>query len=305
MMPRNQGLNGWLVIDKPPGITSNAVVEHGPPRDRRQGRPCRHARSAGDRRAADRARRGDQDRRLCDERATRAIDSACAGAMRRDTDDGEGEVIGESPARPRRGDDRGDAAALYRHDRADAAGLFGAQDRGRRAYELARAGRAPPLSRATGRDRRACELPRHARPGPCRFRGRCRQGHLYPRPCPRSWRWRSARSAMSRQLRRSRSAASPKRKRFRWISGGCIGHSRCRFRASAADRDRAGRHPGAGLDGGRGRPAASRAARDAARIRRTGRVSIGSTTARSSVPGMAVPWSRWRGSKTAVFARCG
>ena len=62
---KGRAIHGWLVLDKPVGMTSTQAV--GAVRrlfDAQQGRPRRHARSAGDRRAADRARRGHQDRAL-------------------------------------------------------------------------------------------------------------------------------------------------------------------------------------------------------------------------------------------------
>ena len=58
-------VDGWLVLDKPVGMTSTeAVARVKRLFDAAEGRPCRHARSARLRLPADRARRGDQDRRL-------------------------------------------------------------------------------------------------------------------------------------------------------------------------------------------------------------------------------------------------
>ena len=67
MSRRKKGdkVDGWVMLDKPVGLGSTPAVS----RVRRlfgaaEGRPRRHARSAGQRRAADRPGRGDQDRAL-------------------------------------------------------------------------------------------------------------------------------------------------------------------------------------------------------------------------------------------------
>ena len=92
-------VDGWLILDKPAGISSTAALG----RARRalnagQGGPCRHARSAGDRRAGARLRRGDQaaqhgDRDRQDLPLHRALGRA------RDTDDAEGQVTATSQIR--------------------------------------------------------------------------------------------------------------------------------------------------------------------------------------------------------------
>ena len=114
-----------------------------------------------------------------------------------------------SPANPRRGPSRAAIAAilpaLHRHDPAAPAGLFGAQ--GRRAS--APMSWPAPASRRAGAARpvEIAELAarRRARSRPCRFRGRCRQGHLYPRPGPRPRRGARHASAMSPRCAASRS----------------------------------------------------------------------------------------------------
>ena len=63
-------VHGWCILDKPVGMTSTHAVSRGEaPVPGEARRPCRHARSAGVRAAADRARRGDQDRSVRDGRA--------------------------------------------------------------------------------------------------------------------------------------------------------------------------------------------------------------------------------------------
>ena len=62
---KGKAVHGWLVLDKPAGMTSTQAVGAVRRAVRcAEGRARRHARPAGDRRAADRARRGDQDRAL-------------------------------------------------------------------------------------------------------------------------------------------------------------------------------------------------------------------------------------------------
>ena len=62
---KGRAVHGWLVLDKPVGMTSTQAVGAVRRAVRcAQGRPRRHARPAGDRHAAHRARRGDQDRAL-------------------------------------------------------------------------------------------------------------------------------------------------------------------------------------------------------------------------------------------------
>ena len=63
--PSGRPINGWLVIDKPAGHDLDPCGQRGQaPDPGAEGRPWRHARPAGDRRAADRDGRGDQDRGL-------------------------------------------------------------------------------------------------------------------------------------------------------------------------------------------------------------------------------------------------
>ena len=86
---------------------------------------------------------------------------------------------------------------------------------GRRAYALARAGEAPELA---ARPVEIAELraARHARSRPRRFRGLGRRGHLYPLPGPRPRRGARHARPYRRTAPASRSGASPRRRRFRW-----------------------------------------------------------------------------------------
>ncbi len=117
-MPANRGLHGWLVIDKPQGLTSNRVVEQRPPQHRSKGGTCRNPRSAGDRRAADSARRSDQNRHPMRCMAANAIASASAGVSPVQPTIARARSSDESECAAGQSGDRGGLAALYRHDRA-------------------------------------------------------------------------------------------------------------------------------------------------------------------------------------------
>ena len=186
MPAERRPLHGWLVIDKPLGHhLEPASSRWCAARTGAQGRACRHARPAGDRRSAARARRGDQDRRLCDRPAASATASASAGAIARDTDDSEGEIVAESAGAARR------RRRSRRCCRASPARSCSARRPIRRSRSPAAAPmrwRAPasrPSWRARPVEIAELRLIAAARPRPCRFRGAGRRGHLYPRPRPR------------------------------------------------------------------------------------------------------------------------
>ena len=103
----------------------------------------------------------------------------------RSTEDGEGEVTATSDVRPdRRGDPRRPAGFMGDIEQMPPA-FSALKIDGKRAYDLARAGEAVELKPRTVMIERL-ELLGAARRGPCRFRGRLRQGHLYPVARPRS-----------------------------------------------------------------------------------------------------------------------
>jgi tRNA pseudouridine55 synthase len=144
-MPVNQGLNGWLVIDKPPGLTSNRVVEHV---RRATGVKAGHAGTL------DPLATGVLPVALGE--ATKTIAYAMSArkcyrfrirwGVARSTDDGEGDITGESLARPQPGEIE---AMLPRFTGTimQTPPVYSAiKIAGRRAYALARAGRAPPLN---------------------------------------------------------------------------------------------------------------------------------------------------------------
>ena len=130
--PSGSPVHGWLVLDKPLGPDLGPRSARCGASSTRQGRPWRHARSAGDRRSADRAGRGDQDRLLRHRRAEDSIASRCAGARRAITDDAEGEVTATSADPPRpRPRSRRRCRAFTGTLMQTPAGFLGAQGRGR------------------------------------------------------------------------------------------------------------------------------------------------------------------------------
>jgi len=144
-MPADRGLNGWLVIDKPLGLTSARVVEH---IRRSTGAKAGHAGTL------DPLATGVLPVALGE--ATKTVAYAMNGhkcyrfrirwGVARATDDCEGEIVGESPVRPA-------AAAIeailprFTGTLAQSPPAYSAvKVGGRRAYVLARAGAQPSLS---------------------------------------------------------------------------------------------------------------------------------------------------------------
>ncbi len=154
-MPAERNLHGWLVIDKPPGLTSNRVVE----RIRRStGAKAGHAGTL------DPLATGVLPVALGE--ATKTVSYAMGGrkcyrfrvrwGIARATDDCEGEIVAESGARPSAAAIEAVLPRFIGTIAQTPPVLFG--DQGRRPPRLC-AGRAdcrPTLSRAPGRDRRAC-----------------------------------------------------------------------------------------------------------------------------------------------------
>ena len=215
--PRGRPLDGWLIIDKPPGPDQHRRRQPRPPLVRRpESRPWRHARPAGHRRAADRVRRGHQNRALCDGRhqALPFHPPLRRGARhRRRRRPGH-----RHHRRPpdRRRDPRRPAA--FRGDIMQVPPVFSAiKVAGERAYDLARAGAPPVLEPRPARvDRFELIEParrRHARCSKC-SRARASTCAAWPATS----RWPAARSAISPPCAGCGSAPSPKRRRFRWTN---------------------------------------------------------------------------------------
>ncbi len=124
-------VHGWVVLDKPIGMTSThavAVVKR-----------LFQAKRAGHAGTLDPLASGGLPIALGE--ATKTVPFVMDGRKRyrftvrwgeeRDTDDTEGRVTQTSDSRPSAGGDSGPAAAVYRHDRTDPAAIFGHQGPGR------------------------------------------------------------------------------------------------------------------------------------------------------------------------------
>ena len=161
-------VHGWVVLDKPVGMTSTHAVSvikravHGQAR-----RPRRHARSARLRLPADRARRGDQDRAVRHGRPQDSTASPCAGAR------------SATPTTPKAGSSRpATCGPTPEAIRALLPAFIGTIEQvpprysaikidGERAYDLARDGevvelQAPDRSRSTGWSWSRCPDADHA-----------------------------------------------------------------------------------------------------------------------------------------------
>ena len=146
-------VHGWVVLDKPVGMTSTHAVGAVKRLFSAQARrPCRHARSARLRLPADRARRGDQDRSLRDGRPQdlplhRALGRGARHRRRR-------RPRGRRPARARPTRDAIEALLpRFTGTIAQVPPRFSAiKVDGERAYDLARDGETVELAGPAGRD---------------------------------------------------------------------------------------------------------------------------------------------------------
>ncbi len=151
-MARKKGrdISGWLVVDKPAGVTSTAVVNKVRwAFDAQEGGPCGHAGPGCDRRAGRGAGRGDEDRALHHRRAEML---PLRGAVRGGDEDrrcrgrGDRDLRGCGPPMPR----STLRLPAFRGDIMQVPPQFSAvKVDGERAYELARAGEEMELGRAT------------------------------------------------------------------------------------------------------------------------------------------------------------
>jgi tRNA pseudouridine55 synthase len=144
-MPVERGLNGWLVVDKPQGLTSNRVVEYV---RRATGVKTGHAGTL------DPLATGVLPIALGEATKTiaYAMDSPKCYRFRirwgvgRDTDDSEGKTIGESEARPKPAEIE-EVLPRFTGEIMQTPPAYSAiKIAGRRAYALARAGRPPSLA---------------------------------------------------------------------------------------------------------------------------------------------------------------
>ena len=244
---RGRPVNGWLVLDKPLGMTSTAAVA-GSSGCSRPPRPVMPARSIRSRPACCRSRSARR-RRLWPMSWTgeKTYRFTVRWGAETTTDDAEGDVVETSERRPARGHDRSRSAAVHRHYRAGSAAFSAIKVEGERAYDLARAAK-----RSTSRPGR-CEIyePRPVEAG-CRHGRHSRSTAARAPMCapwPATWRGRSgAFGHVVAPAPHPCRAVSAKRTRFRWKS-----LRTCVIMTPAASiehvlrrRDRAGRHPGAG-----------------------------------------------------------
>ena len=207
--------HGWLVVDKPRGLTSapSSPASGHSPAARRWGTPVPGP--DGDRRPPGGDRRGHQDGLVHDGRA-QALPLRRALGERRDSDDAEGRVVETSARRP-------DEAALTRVLPAFVGAIeqvppaFSAlKVGGERAYALARKGR-PAAARGTHRPCRESDADGGGRRGPPPSRSRAARA-------PMSGRWpatspaRRERSAMCTGSTARRSGPSPTATRIHWIN---------------------------------------------------------------------------------------
>ncbi len=214
---RGRPLDGWLIIDKPPGMTSTDVVNRV-----RRGFDAQKAGHGG----------------TLDPLATGVLPIAFGAATKtvpyvmdgtkvyrftlaigqaRDTDDADGQVTATSEHRP---DNAAIEAALpaFRGEIMQVPPAYSAiKVAGERAYDMAREGRAPVLEPRPGPHRpvRADRAPGCGYGG---VRGAVRQGCLYAQPGAGVWRPPAARWAMSPPCAACGSARSPRRKRFLWTN---------------------------------------------------------------------------------------
>ncbi len=244
---RGRALDGWLIVDKPAGMTSTDVVNRV-----RRGFDAQKAGHGG----------------TLDPLATGLLPVAFGAATKtvpyimdgtklyhftltigeaRDTDDADGQVIATSDVRPT---DEQFRAALpaFRGEIMQVPPIFSAiKVAGERAYDMAREGRAPVLEPRPARVDRF-ELVERTSADTADLRGAVGQGRLHA----------LAGARPGRRLRHGRArvgaaaaAGGSVRGAGRDFPGQMPGRGGQRAGltgAAAAGRDRAGRHPGAGLD---------------------------------------------------------
>ena len=210
-------LDGWLIIDKPPGLTSTDVVN--------RVRRAFDAQKAGHGGTLDPLATGVLP--IAFGAATKTVPYVMDGTKlyrftlrfgeARDTDDADGQVTATSPVRPT--DDQIRAALpQFRGDIMQIPPIFSAvKVAGERAYDMAREGRPPALEPRPARvdTLRADRTPR---PGHRGLRGRLRQGRLHAQPGPRPRPSPAARSATSPRCAASASARSPRPRRYPWTN---------------------------------------------------------------------------------------
>ena len=253
---QKRDVHGWIVLDKPVGMTStHAVVGHQASVCGQARRPCRHARSAGFGLPADRARRSDQDRAvrrrwpqdlsLHHPLGRGARHRRCRGPRRRRP-----ATCGPMPARSRALLPRFTGTIEQVPPRFSAIKIDG-----ERAYDLARDGEMVELAAPPGRRSTALELVEMPDPDHAVLTAECGKG-TYVRSLARDLGRALGAFGHVSALRRSRVGPFGEADMISLEQLEALCHRAGRGegtprRRAPADRDRAGRHPGAGREPGR------------------------------------------------------
>ena len=216
--PRGRPLDGWLIIDKPPGLTSTDVVN--------RVRRAFDAQKAGHGGTLDPLATGVLP--IAFGAATKTVPYVMDGTKlyrftlrfgeARDTDDADGQVTATTDARPTDDADPRRAAGQFRGDIMQIPPAFSAvKVAGERAYDMAREGRAagPGTPPRPGGPLRTGRAPRPRHRG---VRGRLRQGRLHAQPGARPRAGLRHAWATSPPCAACGSARSPRRRRFRWTN---------------------------------------------------------------------------------------
>ena len=182
--PRGRPLDGWLIIDKPPGLTSTDVVN--------RVRRAFDAQKAGHGGTLDPLATGVLP--IAFGAATKTVPYVMDGTKlyrftlrfgeARDTDDADGKVTATSPVRPTDEQIHAALPQIPRRHHAGPAHLLGGENR--RRARLRHGARGPPAEPgAASRPRGPLRADRTPRPGHRRLRGRLGQGRLHAQPGPR------------------------------------------------------------------------------------------------------------------------
>ena len=215
--PRGRPLDGWLIIDKPPGLTSTDVVN--------RVRRAFDAQKAGHGGTLDPLATGVLP--IAFGAATKTVAYVMDGTKlyrftlrfgeARDTDDADGKVTATSPVRPT---DEAIRAALpgFRGDIMQMPPIYSAvKVAGERAYDMAREGRPPSLEPRPARVD-SFELIERPDAGHRGVRGRLRQGRLHAQPGPRPRPGLRHATATSPHCAAFASVRSPRRRRSPWTN---------------------------------------------------------------------------------------
>ena len=215
--PRGRPLDGWLIIDKPPGLTSTDVVN--------RVRRAFDAQKAGHGGTLDPLATGVLP--IAFGAATKTVPYVMDGTKlyrftlrfgeARDTDDADGQVTATTDVRPTDAQIQRRPAGLPRRHHADPAGLL--RHQGRRRARLRHGPRGPrPGAGAAPRPGGPVRTDRPPRRRHRGVRGCLRQGRLHAQPGPRPGARLRHAWATSPPCAGCGSARSPRRRQFRWTN---------------------------------------------------------------------------------------